>query len=244
MNIISLLKLEYLKNTNKSFYILLLIAFYIFQSSFLNSGIFEITTYKISEIVNISFFKLIYGINILFFFLSLIFITSVYRDIKHNILIKHISDGLSLKKYIQGKLVLLLYLVILFLIYFFIGVIINGLSVSFYDMLNFFSFKLILFIFLGFIFWGILGVLYLLIFNKPVFAILFLLLHVLVEFIIAVIEKANTGASIYGKYLPIFNINNVLFNSQNAIVYILIICYSLILVYLIRRQLKKRQLIF
>jgi hypothetical protein len=241
MNIKNLILLEYSKNKNKAALIIIILFIYTIISGFWD-GIYiknNISIDMSSIPTKIKYF------DINFYYVFIIFaayiVISITRDIKNNIILKHIAEGLSKSQYLISKFLHFLLAIIIFQIIFINSLYIISIfyDVSFSNFLSILSLYFFALVFLGFLLYGLIGFLFALIFKNSLISILILIAQYFLELSLSVIDAMILKTNLTN-YLPTTIIRNILHDDKSSIyLYFILFSYSLIIMFIINYKFKK-----
>jgi len=242
MNTLALIKLEFLKLTNKSFYILFLLTFaIIFLLLGFNNTLFEeglpVSNNKIASTDSLLF---LFGMIATFVLYALVIIFSINNDVNNNIIVKHLCDGMTFNNYLKSKTILMAIACTLFILFLVILLAISGfyLSVPLSNYFNILSHQFIVFFFSGIITYSAIGLLWFMLTKNSVIAVFLIIVQFFVENNISRIEKAIADTE-YCRYLPFTNVINILFDYSDITIYLLVVFYTGIFSYFVIIKLKK-----
>ena len=237
MELKKLLKLESLKNFHRANNLFILISLVWISLSFLEKDTFS------DELFITTLVKFIY----LFVIFSIYIIFMVNKEVKNQVIIKNFADGLSRQEYFMSKIIWLIINVFVYVIlsimliigYFFLQKNAIGYEIEYSGLYYVLSFSNIIALFLGFLYFGILGMMYMLLIRNSIIAILVLIGQFIFEHIIWLIN-INTIKLNISYYLPSLLIKNLIkYSDFDWISGLILVCYIILFGFIVRKRIIK-----
>jgi len=237
MKLKKLFYLEFLKNSNRQAYTILILSLYFFYVNIGNPTVFKYAASS-NSFYNFNAFSYYIGLMSLLLMFAIFNALSITRDLNNKVFIKHICDGMKKNEYLIGKLIWMISSMVIYFVIFFLVMLFVTLFYSFSieKFLLVFSYQVLIPVFVGLIFYGFFGILYSIIFKNSLLAILVLIAHNLIEGTVKVIEY-KFFSSEYCKFLPLSSFQYIIRTPNFNILFIGVIIFYLIILYVLIKNL-------
>lgn len=203
--IIKLLHIELFKCNNKTAYILIgLFAYFSIGTFSITSGFDLPTAENVFDAIKRIHFS---GYSIAFgsFMFSIFIIQNVAIDFKHGMLSRHLTEGYSKRDYFAGKILLILFLGLLFsAIYLFLHAVMFLMFHSLGEEIFWLHIDLMLYfkIYLVFVFYALAGLLSVMLFKKSLVSALLFAAFLVMEFLARIVTRVSNLNLEVERYLP------------------------------------------
>lgn len=242
MKILKLFKIELLKNFNRRNNLFIIISITMCSSGLLLDGDFYLIP-KLDE-VHISVW---WNFMILFLFFSVYNVFILNEEIKNSIILKNIADGLSRKDCFFSKTIWLLFTSLLYTIISFVIIILFfyilkygfGFEIYYTNLAYVISLNKILAAFLGFLYYGSLAIMFMLLVKNSIIALLLVIGLFVIENIacfVIIIQDIHIDIN----FIPTVIFSNFLeYSSSNCISFLVLLVYILLINLIVRLLINK-----
>jgi len=242
MEIKKLLKLEMLKNFHRANILFIIISLVWASIRFLQTGSFSKPDFNMID------FNLLCNFFMFFVIFSVYIIFIVNKEIRNKVIIKNIADGLKRGEYFISKAICLIINIFVYIIlsilliavFFFLQKEAIGNPINYSNLWYIVSFNKIITLFLGFLYFGILAMMYILLVKNSIIAVSIIIGQLVMEYTIYIVYFYINRTSTVTNFLPSALIKNLVkFDNFDWLSCLILTGYIILIGFIVRRKIMK-----